>query len=76
VNRVKNQEFIIAFGKHLRSVRKSKNISMEKLAHEAGIEYSQVSDIELGKINTTISTVYTIAKALDVESKLLFEFSV
>lgn len=47
---------------------------MEKLAQLASLEYSQISDIELGKINTTISTVYLIAKTLDVSPKELFDF--
>lgn len=47
---------------------------MEKLALAAGIEYSQVSDIEHGKINTTISTVRAIAQALNIPEKELFDF--
>ncbi len=48
---------------------------MEKLALEAGIEYSQVFDIEHGNINTTISTIHVIAKALNVKEKELFDFN-
>ena len=47
---------------------------MEKLAQLSGMEYSQVSDIELGKINTTISTIHALAKALEVKPKELFDF--
>lgn len=47
---------------------------MEKLVQQAGIEYSQLSDIELGKINTTISTVQAIAKAMNLTPKELFDF--
>jgi len=47
---------------------------MEKLAQTAGLEYSQISDIELGKINTTISTVNLLAKTLGVATKDLFDF--
>lgn len=74
MNKSRNNDFIIAFGKHLRQVRKSKGLSMEKLAQAAGLEYSQISDIELGIINTTISTVSLIAEALDISPKELFNF--
>jgi transcriptional regulator with XRE-family HTH domain len=74
VNNNRNNKYIEAFGKNLRTIRTSKKMSMEKLALAAGIEYSQIFDIEHGKINTTISTVHSIAKALEVEDKALFEF--
>lgn len=74
MNSNRKQDYIIAFGQHLRAIRKDKKLSMEKLALEAGIEYSQIFDIEHGKINTTISTIHVISKALGVEEKELFDF--
>lgn len=74
MNGSRNNEYITAFGNNLRIIRKTKGFSMEKLAQAAGIEYSQVSDIELGKINTTISTIYLLAKALEISPKDLFDF--
>ena len=74
MNKSKNQEYIDAFGNHVRALRKEKKLSMEKMALLAGIEYSQISDIELGKINTTISTIYLLAKALEMPTKDLFDF--
>lgn len=74
MNNIRNTGFINAFGNNLRLLRKTKGLSMEKLAQEAGVEYSQISDIELGKINTTISTVYLLAKALEIPPKDLFDF--
>lgn len=47
---------------------------MERLAQLAEVEYSQISDIELGRINTTISTTHHIASALEVPLKDLFDF--
>lgn len=60
----------------MRKIRKGKKLSMEKLALEAGIEYSQVFDIEHGQINTTISTVRVISQALAVPTNELFDFEV
>ena len=74
VAKIRDQDYIIAFGTNLRKVRKSKNMSMTQLANICNIEYRQVADIELGKINTTISTVKALALALDLMPKDLFEF--
>jgi len=74
---VKTQEdkiFVKKFGKNLRKVRKSKKISMTKLAFDSGLEYSQISRIELGQINTSIAAANSIALALKIETKDLFDF--
>lgn len=47
---------------------------MEKLAELSSFEYSQISRIELGQINTSLDTVFKLAKALDVNPKELFDF--
>jgi transcriptional regulator with XRE-family HTH domain len=65
---------IIEFGKRLRIMRKSKGFSMEKLAALSSFEYSQISRIELGQINTTLDTVFKLAKALNIPPKDLFDF--
>jgi transcriptional regulator with XRE-family HTH domain len=74
VNNIRNEEFLKAFGSNLRKLRKEKGLSMERLAQIAGIEYSQVSDIEHGKINTTLSSVFVLAKALEIRPSILLEF--
>lgn len=66
---------IIEFGKNLRLIRKSKGISMEKLANLADFEYSQISRIELGQINTSLDTVFKLARALSIDAKELFDFN-
>lgn len=47
---------------------------MQDLAHACDMDYSQISRIELGKVNTKISTVNILAENLEVEVKVLFEF--
>jgi DNA-binding XRE family transcriptional regulator len=47
---------------------------MQTLSYMINIEYSQISRIELGKINTTINTANEIAKALEIDVKELFDF--
>ncbi len=53
-------------GKSIREMRIKKGMSIEKLANEAGIEYTQLSRIELGKINTSIYQIYILSNSLSV----------
>lgn len=60
------------FGQNLRNIRKSKKLSTEKLANMAELEMVQISRIELGKTNPKLSTIYALAKALEVSPKDFF----
>ena len=72
---IRNKEYIKAFGENLRIIRIEKKMSQEDLANEADIPLSQIGRIERGEINTTISTVYSLAKALEINLSELFNFS-
>ncbi|WP_293903190.1 helix-turn-helix transcriptional regulator [Sporocytophaga sp.] len=73
-NYIRKEEELQAFGKHLRAIRKRKNMTLETLAALSEIEYSQVSRIERGVINTSLSNVFVLAEALEVTYKDLFDF--
>jgi transcriptional regulator with XRE-family HTH domain len=75
VNKTRNTAYINAFGENLRSIRQKKRFTMLQLAFEADIEYSQIAKIERGISNPTISTVYALAKALNVKVVELFKFA-
>jgi transcriptional regulator with XRE-family HTH domain len=74
VNYKHNPEFCKAFGEHLRRVRLEKGYGMREFALVADIEYSQLSKIERGVTNPTISTVYSLAEALGINFQQLFSF--
>lgn len=74
VGQLRNTEFLIAFGKNLKKLRLEKGITQEKLAFSIGVEISQISRIERGILNTSISTAEAIAKAMDIPVKDLFDF--
>jgi transcriptional regulator with XRE-family HTH domain len=74
VNKTRDKDLLMRFGNHLAATRKSKKLSLEKLAIEADIEISQVHRIEKGKINPTLSTLHILAKALHVDLKDLVSF--
>jgi len=71
---IRNEKLLKDFGERLRSVRNEKGISQEKLANLCGITISQVSRIERGQVNTTISTLDTLAKSLNIELSKLLDF--
>ena len=75
VNYKYSEQYCLAFGNQLRKVRQGKGLSMRQLAAEADMEYSQLSKIERGVTNTTISTVHALATALEVHAKELFDFT-
>ncbi|MFK3990660.1 helix-turn-helix domain-containing protein [Psychrobacter sp. NPDC064578] len=60
-------ERMIAFGKRIREVRKSKGISQERLAEMAGIDRSYMGNIERGEKNVTLKKAYEICDALGIE---------
>jgi transcriptional regulator with XRE-family HTH domain len=63
---------IEAFGKRVREVRLQKQLTQEDVAYEANIEPMQLSRIERGVINTSISHLLAIAKAMKIHpSELL-----
>jgi len=70
----KDQKYILAFGKHLRKIRKENNLSQEDLANDADIPINQIGRIERAEVNTTLSTMRAIAKALDIHITHLFDF--
>ena len=60
----------------MRKLRQAKGIPMRKFALQADIEYSQLSKIERGVTNPTISTVNALAEALNIPVKDFFDFKV
>lgn len=65
---------MLAFGRHLRSLRQEAGLTMEELAYRCGLSYTQLARIELGQINTTISTVFALARGLTLSPPELFTF--
>ena len=64
--------FLFQFGKRLRKIRIDKGLSQEDLANDSDIPINQIGRIERAEINTTLNTIYKIAKALDINITELF----
>ncbi len=71
---IRNTSFLILFGKNLKQIRLSKNLTQELLAFNADIAISQIGRLERGEINATISTLLALSKALQIHYKELLEF--
>lgn len=67
---------LIQFGNTLRKLRLEKGFTQEQLANELGVEISQISRIERGVINTSITNLYAISRILNIEVSELFDFDV
>ncbi len=62
----------IKVGSKIREIRLSKGLTLERVAFDSGMEYTQLSRIELGKINTSIYQVYKISDSLSVPVPEIF----
>lgn len=71
---LKEPVILVAVGDKIRELRKQKQMSQEDLALKAGIAISQVGRIERGLLNPSISTLFVISMALEIEPKQLFDF--
>ncbi|MFW2177965.1 MULTISPECIES: helix-turn-helix domain-containing protein [unclassified Moraxella] len=58
---------VVAFGNRLREMRRAKGISQEDLALLADIDRSYMGRIERGEFNPTLTKIYQLAKALEVD---------
>ncbi|WP_417213016.1 helix-turn-helix domain-containing protein [Bizionia sp.] len=74
VEYLKDKLFLERLGKHLKKIRKQNGYTQEKLAFKIGIEISQISRIERGILNTSVSLIHAIAKELNVHTKDMFDF--
>lgn len=67
------EDLLLTFGKTIRKIRLSKNISQEKFADLCNLHRTYISDIELGKRNVSIENIGKMASALDMNISELFQ---
>ncbi len=68
------KDFFKLLGKKIRYYRKQKGWNQLNFGLEIGIHPNELSNIECGRRNLTLKTVFKIASALDIEAKDLFDF--
>ncbi|MHC3467712.1 helix-turn-helix domain-containing protein [Streptomyces sp. 7R007] len=60
-------------GARIRQARLARGVSLRRLAREVGVSASLVSQIETGKSQPSVSTLYAITTALSISVESLFE---
>ena len=65
----KDEDLLIKIGDNIRKIRLGKEMSIENLANECEVDYSQINRMELGKVNFSVSWLSKIATALNVKVK-------
>ncbi len=56
-----------AFGKIIKQLREEREMSQQELADYAELDRSYISDMERGRYNPTLLTVYKLAEILKVK---------
>jgi len=62
--REEKKQFAKKIGKHLREIRKSKNISQENLSLKAGYYRTYVGKIEQGNYSPSLHTIWRLSHSL------------
>ena len=62
-----------AFGKTLRKRRLAKLLTQEVLATEANLSRAYISDLEMGKKDPSLFTVFKLADALKLKPSVLID---
>lgn len=72
--KVRNQEYLVAFGNNLKILIANKKKTPEEVAALGNIETKQVYRAINAEQNITISTLLALAKGLEVTPKKLLDF--
>lgn len=66
-------EDLRTLGRAIRHHRRRKGLSQEALAELAGLHRNYIGFLERGERNPKATTIFAVAKALDVPTTVLFE---
>ncbi len=66
---MKKEPILIRFGQNVQRIRRSQEISQERLAELAGVHRTYIGMIERAEKNITLCNIERIAKALKVDIK-------
>lgn len=73
-NKIMCNDFKKEFGNKLKTLRKSKKLTQEELFFKSSISRSHIGMIEKGKRDITLSAIFKLSRALDVNLSELFDF--
>lgn len=67
------KDFTLIIGKNLNSIRKQKNLSLDKVSELTGVSKAMLAQIEKGASNPTVTTLWKIATGLNVSFSYFME---
>lgn len=73
-NRKMSNTFKIDFGKKLKELRLNRNLTQEELYFKSTISRSHIGMIEKGKRDITLSAIFKLSRALEVDLQKIFDF--
>ena len=69
-----NKTKLKKLGNKIKYYRKLEGLSQEKLSELVSLSRNYIGMIERAEVNTPVSTIFSIAKALNIDTKQLFDF--
>lgn len=69
-------KFQYLLGKRLKQLRKEKKMSLRSLSQNCDLDFSDIGKYEKGEVNIQLTTIYELAKGLEVHPKTLFDFDI
>jgi transcriptional regulator with XRE-family HTH domain len=69
-----NPALQLKFGENLRKIREKKNLSLNDLASRCNLDKSNISKIENGHFNISLTKIFDLATGLEIHPKELLDF--
>lgn len=69
------EELRLQFGRRLRVVRRSRDVTQEKLAEYCDLSPEYISHMERGRASPSFDVIAGLAEELDVAPQSLFDFT-
>lgn len=76
MTKIRNDKALREIGVLVREERIRQGLSQYKLSYASDVPRSQIIRIENGEVNTTVSSIIAIAKALKVHPKELLDIAI
>ena len=70
---VRSEEVLKKFAEKVRVNRKKVGMTQEQLAELSGLSLSQIARIETARLNSTVCTVVTLARSMDISPSQLLD---
>lgn len=74
MNNTRDIKTLKKFGKHLKSIRAAKGLSLRKLGDIADVDFSQIHRIEKGETNPSLTMLLALAEGLGIDIIELMKF--